>query len=138
MIRRPPRSTRTDTLFPYTTLFRSQTRSAGVWSARFHFRRPVMSGFNERQRAEESKFAHDAELTFKATVRRDRRIGLWIADEFLKLEGEAAANFAGEGVPADFAKPGDAAGAQFILSRVPDAGGRLSERRPAGGPPAET
>src|SRR3546814_15596780 len=26
MIRRPPRSTRTDTLFPYTTLFRSQQR----------------------------------------------------------------------------------------------------------------
>src|SRR3546814_19284963 len=26
MIRRPPRSTRTDTLFPYTTLFRSQPR----------------------------------------------------------------------------------------------------------------
>src|SRR3546814_1248512 len=26
MIRRPPRSTRTDTLFPYTTLFRSQSR----------------------------------------------------------------------------------------------------------------
>src|SRR3546814_9916414 len=28
MIRRPPRSTRTDTLFPYTTLFRSKSRSA--------------------------------------------------------------------------------------------------------------
>src|SRR3546814_11709184 len=27
MIRRPPRSTRTDTLFPYTTLFRSRNRS---------------------------------------------------------------------------------------------------------------
>src|SRR3546814_9192320 len=27
MIRRPPRSTRTDTLFPYTTLFRSPSRS---------------------------------------------------------------------------------------------------------------
>src|SRR3546814_12861826 len=26
MIRRPPRSTRTDTLFPYTTLFRSKAR----------------------------------------------------------------------------------------------------------------
>src|SRR3546814_18806708 len=26
MVRRPPRSTRTDTLFPYTTLFRSQSR----------------------------------------------------------------------------------------------------------------
>src|SRR3546814_4633155 len=29
MIRRPPRSTRTDTLFPYTTLFRSQDRDNG-------------------------------------------------------------------------------------------------------------
>src|SRR3546814_1041874 len=27
MLRRPPRSTRTDTLFPYTTLFRSRNRS---------------------------------------------------------------------------------------------------------------
>src|SRR3546814_15128857 len=29
MIRRPPRSTRTDTLFPYTTLFRSSTTFGG-------------------------------------------------------------------------------------------------------------
>src|SRR3546814_6278735 len=29
MIRRPPRSTRTDTLFPYTTLFRSQAGDRG-------------------------------------------------------------------------------------------------------------
>src|SRR3546814_1181338 len=35
MIRRPPRSTRTDTLFPYPTLFRSQTAAgAGAWRAR--------------------------------------------------------------------------------------------------------
>src|SRR3546814_9021146 len=32
MIRRPPRSTRTDTLFPYTTLFRSQSRHRHVLS----------------------------------------------------------------------------------------------------------
>src|SRR3546814_17444508 len=34
MIRRPPRSTRTDTLFPYTTLFRSsaQRRAAKGWA----------------------------------------------------------------------------------------------------------
>src|SRR3546814_12450995 len=38
-IRRPPRSTRTDTLFPYTTLFRSQqTRLAGAVGARQHQR----------------------------------------------------------------------------------------------------
>src|SRR3546814_11333154 len=30
MIRRPPRSTRTDTLFPYTTLFRSQPQGPAV------------------------------------------------------------------------------------------------------------
>src|SRR3546814_18485327 len=30
MLRRPPRSTRTDTLFPYTTLFRSQTFPSGA------------------------------------------------------------------------------------------------------------
>src|SRR3546814_8735750 len=32
MIRRPPRSTRTDTLFPYTTLFRSVPAKAGIKS----------------------------------------------------------------------------------------------------------
>src|SRR3546814_1432488 len=31
MIRQPPRSTRTDTLFPYTTLFRSRRRGRAVW-----------------------------------------------------------------------------------------------------------
>src|SRR3546814_6038929 len=30
MIRRPPRSTRTDTLFPYTTLFRSRSHASGA------------------------------------------------------------------------------------------------------------
>src|SRR3546814_7836369 len=34
MIRRPPRSTRTDTLFPYTTLFRSPARPRGRCTAR--------------------------------------------------------------------------------------------------------
>src|SRR3546814_5232766 len=50
MIRRPPRSTRTDTLFPYTTLFRSQgggighkmippgCRRVGLWPAFFYCR----------------------------------------------------------------------------------------------------
>src|SRR3546814_5219285 len=34
MIRRPPRSTRTDTLFPYTTLFRSFSESTDIYFAR--------------------------------------------------------------------------------------------------------
>src|SRR3546814_15279256 len=38
MIRRPPRSTRTDTLFPYTTLFRSATIPAATGLAVRHHR----------------------------------------------------------------------------------------------------
>src|SRR3546814_4509679 len=36
MIRRPPRSTRTDTLFPYTTLFRSNRRQRRIGDRRRH------------------------------------------------------------------------------------------------------
>src|SRR3546814_4742631 len=35
MIRRPPRSTRTDTLFPYTTLFRSTSSSSDALNTRY-------------------------------------------------------------------------------------------------------
>src|SRR3546814_133806 len=38
MIRRPPRSTRTDTLFPYTTLFRSCGPDIPLLAKRFQFR----------------------------------------------------------------------------------------------------
>src|SRR3546814_7769932 len=45
MIRRPPRSTRTDTLFPYTTLFRSDARAAAKGDiAPRHARRRVDAG----------------------------------------------------------------------------------------------
>src|SRR3546814_21105881 len=39
MIRRPPRSTRTDTLFPYTTLFRSLRRPADAQRQRWRHHR---------------------------------------------------------------------------------------------------
>src|SRR3546814_9676335 len=47
MIRRPPRSTRTDTLFPYTTLFRSARREQAAKGRRGHLRR---SAIDSRQR----------------------------------------------------------------------------------------
>src|SRR3546814_12715780 len=43
MIRRPPRSTRTDTLFPYTTLFRSRTQFDGD-AGHAHAARNVAAG----------------------------------------------------------------------------------------------
>src|SRR3546814_3273747 len=49
MIRRPPRSTRTDTLFPYTTLFRSRfdrrRRSRGLGLCLFIARQHIGSAF---------------------------------------------------------------------------------------------
>src|SRR3546814_13615195 len=47
MIRRPPRSTRTDTLFPYTTLFRSRIMAADL---RLHRGRPVTASEPARLR----------------------------------------------------------------------------------------
>src|SRR3546814_16588438 len=41
MIRRPPRSTRTDTLFPYTTLFRSTIDTIVHFAAESHVDRPI-------------------------------------------------------------------------------------------------
>ena len=38
-----------------------------------------MSTFDERENAFESKFAHDAEMQFKADARRDKLLGLWAA-----------------------------------------------------------
>src|SRR3546814_20131095 len=50
MIRRPPRSTRTDTLFPYTTLFRSPqfdfARASILSEARHIARGDIAAGFN--------------------------------------------------------------------------------------------
>src|SRR3546814_2792180 len=50
MIRRPPRSTRTDTLFPYTTLFRSIRRSAGHCRDGDRRRGDAAAGTRPRQR----------------------------------------------------------------------------------------
>src|SRR3546814_876331 len=55
MIRRPPRSTRTDTLFPYTTLFRSIDRAG--WAGREW--RDALSRFDARQRRLAIEVAQD-------------------------------------------------------------------------------
>src|SRR3546814_3396333 len=54
MVRRPPRSTRTDTLFPYTTLFRSQLAQAMP-------RIPVSGNLHHHQGAQESCLARRTE-----------------------------------------------------------------------------
>src|SRR3546814_7424467 len=50
MVRRPPRSTRTDTLFPYTTLFRSAARPRDVRAQRVQLRLAAAPGRRARLR----------------------------------------------------------------------------------------
>src|SRR3546814_15942611 len=57
MIRRPPRSTRTDPLFPYTTLFRSQMKVA----PRLRERNAFIGEFSVAQKVEPAK-SHNALL----------------------------------------------------------------------------
>src|SRR3546814_10553629 len=65
MIRRPPRSTRTDTLFPYTTLFRSDRhpgeRGPEGRMQQAERRRQQDQPFRPVQRAEEIAFQHDVQ-----------------------------------------------------------------------------
>lgn len=65
-----------------------------------------MSGFDDRQRGEEAKFAHDSELRFKAEARRNKLLGLWAA-EHMGLSEEHAKEYAAEVVASDFQEAGD-------------------------------
>ena len=66
-----------------------------------------MTTFNDREKAFEDKYKHDQDLQFKVEVRRNKLLGLWVA-ELLGLSGADAAAYAKEVVAADFEEPGDA------------------------------
>ena len=65
-----------------------------------------MSTFKDREKAFEDKFAHDAEMQFKAEARRNKLLGLWAA-ELLGKSGEDANAYAAEVVKADLQETGD-------------------------------
>jgi hypothetical protein len=65
-----------------------------------------MTTFNKREEGFEKRFALDEEQKFKAVARRNRLLGLWVAEQ-LGLSGDAAASYAKEVVAADFEQPGD-------------------------------
>lgn len=64
-----------------------------------------MTTFDDREHAFEAKYAHDAEMQFKAEARRNKLVGLWAADLMGKT-GDAAAAYALEVVQADFEEAG--------------------------------
>src|SRR3546814_2580365 len=132
MIRRPPRSTRTDTLFPYTTLFRSalaarrmaaivrvggrKEGSSETASSAFEPGRKnhTMTGFDDRKQAFEAKFRHDQDLQFKVINRRNRLSGLSLVDRMM-LNADDAEAYARAVVAADFRSEENKSETQSIM-----------------------
>ena len=65
-----------------------------------------MAQFDDRRDGFEKKFAHDEELRFKATARRNKLLGQWVASRLGK-SGTEAEEYAKSVVMADFEEAGD-------------------------------
>ncbi len=72
-----------------------------------------MTTFDEREAAFEKKYAHDAEMRFKAEARRNRLFGLWAAEK-MGISGDAAQAYAKSVVVEDLKEAGD----QDVLRKV--------------------
>jgi hypothetical protein len=65
-----------------------------------------MTTFDKREEGFEKKFALDEEQKFKATARRNRKLGAWVAEK-LGLSGAEAEAYAKAVVAADFEEAGE-------------------------------
>jgi hypothetical protein len=68
----------------------------------------VMTTFDKREEAFEKKFVLDEEQKFKAEARRNKLLGLWVAEQ-LELSGDAAKDYAKTVVAAEFSEGGEKA-----------------------------
>lgn len=66
----------------------------------------MSDAFQDREKGYEAKYQLDEELRFKAVSRRNKLLGLWLAEKF-GLTGSDAEAYAKEVVLADLDEPGD-------------------------------
>jgi hypothetical protein len=85
-----------------------------------------MSTFDDREKGQEAKFAHDSELRFRAEARRNKLLGLWAA-EHMGLSAEHAKQYAAEVVAADFEEAGDEDVFRKISADIKARGGSISD-----------
>lgn len=86
-----------------------------------------MGWFDKRKKGFEEKFAHDEELKFKATARRNKLLGLWAA-ELMGKTGDEAEAYAKEVVKADFEEPGHEDVFRKVRDDLAAAGVEISEK----------
>lgn len=87
-----------------------------------------MSMFDERARGFEGKFAHDQEMAFRVTARRNRLIGVWAA-ELMGLTPAETDAYAKAVVQADFEEAGDEDVIRKLLGDLTSAGVTIDEAR---------
>ena len=85
-----------------------------------------MTNFNDRERAEEAKFAMDEDTQFRVTARRNRLLGQWAAQQMGLSDVEAEA-YAKAVVQADFEEAGDEDVIRKLLGDLTSAGVDVAE-----------
>lgn len=85
-----------------------------------------MGQFDDRERAFETKFAHDEEMKFKIAARRNRLLGEWAARQMGLNEAETA-SYAKDVVRADFEEAGDQDVIRKVLGDLTNAGVEIDE-----------
>ena len=65
-----------------------------------------MSSFEDRKKSFEKKFAHDQELQFKVSARRNKYIGEWVS-QILNYDSVQEKEYIQSVIKADFAEAGD-------------------------------
>lgn len=85
-----------------------------------------MTDFNDRQRAEEAKFAMDEETAFKVAARRNRLLGEWAAG-LMNLTEEETDAYKKSVVQADFEEAGDEDVIRKLLGDLTQAETNVSE-----------
>ena len=65
-----------------------------------------MSSFEDRKKSFENKFAHDQELQFKVSARRNKYLGEWVS-QILNFNSDQEKEYIQSVIKADFAEAGD-------------------------------
>ena len=85
-----------------------------------------MTQFNDRERAFETKFAHDEEMKFRVLARRNRLVGEWAARK-MGLSQEEMDSYSKDVVRADFEEAGDGDVIRKVLGDLTAAGVEIDE-----------
>src|SRR5436305_13852201 len=80
-----------------------------------------MTQFDDRERAFESKFAHDEEMRFRITARRNRLLGEWAARQ-MGLSDAETESYAKDVVRSDFEEAGEHDVIRKVLGDLTSAG----------------